>query len=88
MDEHKRRLENASNSWLLTTVTKLNQQSESLINELAETTDKKLKSVCGNVFSEMGETLHQKLAGLSALFGTPAPAAWPAPAINPPEEQK
>lgn len=88
MDEHKRRLENASNSWLLTTVAKLNQQSESLINELAETTDKKLKSVCGNVFSEMGETLHQKLAGLSALFGTPAPAAWPAPAINPPEEQK
>ena len=36
MDEHKQRLENASNSWLLTTVTKLNQQSETLIDELAE----------------------------------------------------
>jgi len=88
MDEHRRRLENASNSWLLTTVAKLNQQSESLIDELAATADKKLKAVCGNVFSEMGESLHQKLAGLSALFGTPAPAAWPASAINPPEEQK
>ena len=88
MDEHKRHLENASSSWLLTTVAKLNQQSESLIDELAETADKKLKAVCGNVFSEMGETLHQKLAGLSAVFGPPGPAAWPAPAINPPEEQK
>ena len=33
MDEYKQRLENASNSWLLTTVTKLNQQSEGLIEQ-------------------------------------------------------
>ncbi len=77
MDEHKQRLENASNSWLLTTVTKLNQQSESLITELADTTEKKLKAVCGNVFSEMGETLRQRLAVFAAPFGAPAPAANP-----------
>src|SRR4029077_5226825 len=75
MDEHRQRLENASNSWLLTTVTKLNQQSEGLINELANTTEKRLKGVCGNVFSEMGETLRQRLAALSVplgALGTPA----------------
>ena len=88
MDEHKQRLENASNSWLLTTVTKLNQQSESLIAELADTTEKKLKAVCGNVFSEMGETLRQRLAAFAAPFGAPATPASPAPAVNPPEEKK
>jgi hypothetical protein len=88
MDEHKQRLENASNSWLLTTVAKLNQQSETLITELADTTEKKLKAVCGNVFAEMGETLRQRLAVLAAPFGATATPASPAPAANPPEEQK
>jgi len=72
MDAHSERLENASNSWLLTTVTKLNQQSETLIAELADTTDRKLKAVCGSVFSEMGETLRQRLAGLAAPLGSPS----------------
>jgi hypothetical protein len=88
MDEHKQRLENASNSWLLTTVTKLNQQSGSLIDELADTTEKRLKAVCGSVFSEMGETLRQRLAGLTAPFGEPTTPASPAPTANLPEEQK
>ncbi len=88
MDEHKQRLENASNSWLLTTVTKLNQQSENLIEDLADTTEKRLKAVCGSVFSEMGETLRQRLAGLAAPFGAPATPASPAPAVTPPEEKK
>jgi hypothetical protein len=78
IDEHKKRLDNASNAWLLTTVTKLNQQSESLIAELADTTEKKLKAVCSAVISEMGTTLRQRLGGLAA----------PPSAVNPPEEKK
>ena len=77
MEEHKQRLENASNSWLLTTVTKLNQQSEGLIEQLAATTEKKLRTVCGNVFAEMGETLRQRLAGFSAPFTSSAEPASP-----------
>ena len=88
MDEHKQRLENASNSWLLTTVTKLNQQSESLITELADTTEKKLKAICGTVFSEMGETLRQRLATLAAPFAAPTTPASPAPAVSSSEETK
>ncbi len=85
MDEYKSRLENASNSWLLTTVTRLNQQSEGLIDQLAASTEKRLRSTCSNVFAEIGETLRLRLAGLSV----PAPAqAIPAPspvAVKPPE---
>jgi hypothetical protein len=87
MDEHKQRLDNASNSWLLTTVSKLNQQSESLIEEMADTTEKRLKSVCGNVFSEMGENLRQRFAGLASPFAAPASPVAPS-AVNPSEEKK
>ena len=79
MDEHKQRLDNASNSWLLTTVAKLNQQSEALIDDLAHTTETKLRAVCGAIFAEVGETLRQRLAGL---------AAPPAAPTNFPEEKK
>jgi hypothetical protein len=92
MEEHKQRLENASNSWLLTTVTKLNQQSENLIDRLAESTEKRLQTVCGSVFAQMGETLRQRLAGLSALLEPPATPASPASPVDPPsnspEDQK
>jgi hypothetical protein len=92
MDEYKQRLENASNSWLLTTVTKLNQQSETLIRQLADSTEERLRSTCNNVIAEMGETLRQRLSGLFI----PAPAqAIPAPSSPPvkppqtkPDEQK
>jgi hypothetical protein len=88
MDDHKQRLENASNTWLLTTVSKLNQQSEKLIDELADTTEKRLKAVCGNVFSEMGETLRQRLAGLTAAFGLPTTPEFPASSATKTEEKK
>ena len=92
MDEHKQRLENASNSWLLTTVTRLNQQSEGLIEQLAATTEKKLRTVCGSVFAEMGETLRQRLLAFSSPFAAPLePAAPPVatdPSRNKPEESK
>jgi hypothetical protein len=88
IDDHKQRLENASNSWLLTTVTKLNQQSEGLIEQLAATTEEHLKKVCGSVFADVGETLRQRLAGLSAPIAPPATPALPTPAIDPSENQK
>ncbi len=74
MGEHKQRLENASNSWLLTTVSKLNQQSESLIEQLADETDVKLKGVCNSVFIEIGEALRQRLAGLAAPLNANPPS--------------
>ncbi len=88
MDEHKQRLENASNTWLLTTVSKLNQQSENLIAEMSESTEKKLKAVCGSVFTEMGDILRQRLAGLAAPFAAPARPDSPLPSSNLSDEEK
>jgi hypothetical protein len=88
IDEHKQRLENASNSWLLTTVSKLNQQSASVIDELAETTETRLRAVCGNVFAEMGETLRQRLAGLTSAFLAPQSPDSPPPAAKPSDDKK
>jgi hypothetical protein len=90
VDEHKQRLENASNAWLLTTVAKLNQQSDQLISEMSDATEKKLKVVCENVFSEMGEILRLRLAGLASPFSAPVkPDASPS-ASNPakPDEKQ
>lgn len=83
IDEHKKRLENASNAWLLTTVTKLTQQSDARIEELAEYTERKLKAVCSAVISEMGTTLRQRLGGLAAPLSDA-----PSSAGNPPKEKK
>ncbi len=85
MDEYKQRLENASNSWLLTTVTKLNQQSEALINQLAESTEKKLRSTCSTVIAELGETLRQRMAGLFVPAAPQPIPAPPRPSVKPPE---
>lgn len=83
IDEHKKRLENASNAWLLTTVTKLTQQSDARIEELAEYTERKLKAVCSAVISEMGTTLRQRLGGLAAPLSDASPSAG-----TPPKDKK
>jgi hypothetical protein len=77
LDEYKQRLENASNSWLLTTVSKLNQQSETLIGQLASSTEERLRSTCNRVIAEMGETLRQRLSGLFVSAPSPAPVKPP-----------
>jgi hypothetical protein len=84
MNEYKERLENASKSWLLTTVTKLNQQSEELIDQLLASTEKRLRSTCNDVFDEIGDTLRQRLAGLLVPATTQTiPAASPTPVETP-----
>ena len=85
MDEHKKRLDNASNAWLLTVVTKLTQQSETLIAELSDATEKKLKAVCSTVISEMGATLRQRLGNLGAPLASPD---TPSSAATPSKEKK
>lgn len=85
IDEHKRRLENASNAWLLTTVTKLTQQSEARVEELSQAAERKLKSVCTAVINEMGATLRQRIGGLTAPLSSPGA---PPPPTKPPKDDK
>jgi len=69
MEEYKKRLENASNSWLLATVTNLNQQSEQHIENLAQSTEARLRETCNEVFGGLGETLRRRMLD---LFGPSA----------------
>jgi len=88
LEDYKQRLENTSNTWLLTTVSRLNKQSEGLIDQLAKSTELRLRSACSSVFADLGETLRQRLAGLAMSstaqpISTSTPTPSNSPEINP-----
>jgi hypothetical protein len=68
VNDYKKRLENASNSWLLATVAKLNQQSEQHLEKVAHSTEERLRESCNQVFSSLGETLRLRML---SLFDSP-----------------
>jgi hypothetical protein len=67
MEDYKKRLENASNSWLVATVTALTQQSQDVIAALAGSTERRLRETCSQVFADFGEALRKGLLELSNL---------------------
>jgi hypothetical protein len=60
-------LEAASSSWLLTTVSKLDQQSQQHILAIARSAEERLREACAQVFEEVGENLRRQ------ILGSPAP---------------
>jgi DNA anti-recombination protein RmuC len=66
IEAYKQRLESATNSWLVTTVAKLNQQSQQHVDALARSTEERLRDTCKQVFAGVGETLRQRLLDLTA----------------------
>ncbi len=61
IEAYKKRLENASNSWLVATVTTLTQQSDEVIATLARSAEQRLHATCSQVFADLGEALRQRL---------------------------
>ena len=59
IEEYKRRLEAASTSWLLTTVSRLDQQSHELIRDIAENAREQLRQACAQIFADAGNQLRQ-----------------------------
>jgi hypothetical protein len=70
--EYKTRLENVSNTWLLTTVARLDHQSRDVVTGLSASAEEKLRAACAEVFSNVGESLRKRLQELTAEFGKPA----------------
>ena len=64
IEDYKRRLESASNSWLLTTASKLSQQSEQHLQAVARSAEERLRDACSDVFSGVGESLRRRLVDL------------------------
>jgi hypothetical protein len=61
VDEYKQRLENNSNTWVLASVTKLNQHSQNLIEQLAAESEDRIRAACSGVFAQIGETMRQRI---------------------------
>jgi hypothetical protein len=58
---YKQRLESAANSWMLTTVSKLNQESQQHVEELARNAEESLRETCKQVFANVGEALRLQM---------------------------
>jgi len=76
VEAYKQRLESAANSWLLTTASKLNQQSTQQLDALTRAAETRLNETCKQVFAKVGEALHRQLLDLTPP--PPAPPASPA----------
>jgi flagellar biosynthesis/type III secretory pathway protein FliH len=66
--EFKTRLDNVSNTWLLTTVAKLDYQSRDVVSGLSASAEEKLRSACSEVFSNVGESLRKRLQEITEEF--------------------
>jgi hypothetical protein len=74
--EFKTRLDNVSNTWLLTTVAKLDHQSRDVVTGLSASAEEKLRAACADVFSNVGESLRKRLQEITAEFSkTSSPEA-------------
>jgi hypothetical protein len=69
IEEYKKRLENASNSWLLASATTLGQHSQAVLETIAKAAEKRLRETCVQVLAGMGDTLKERLIGISTGFG-------------------
>jgi hypothetical protein len=70
--EFKTRLDNVSNTWLLTTVAKLDHQSRNVVSGLSASAEEKLRAACADVFSNVGESLRKRLQEITAEFSKAA----------------
>jgi hypothetical protein len=66
IEEYKKRLEATSNSWLLTTASRLDQQSREMIQSIAESAQAQLREACFQVFAEVSDNLRQRAIETSA----------------------
>jgi hypothetical protein len=60
-----------SNTWLLTTVAKLDHQSRDVVSGLSASAEEKLRAACADVFSNVGESLRKRLQEITAEFAKP-----------------
>jgi len=67
--QYKNRLENVSNSWMLTAATTLGQNSQAILDTLAQSAEKRLRETFVEVLAGVGDTLKERLLNLSTDYG-------------------
>ena len=78
-DQHRTRLENVSNQWMLATVASLDHQSREAVNNIAAKASETLRETCAQVFANLGDTLRDRLQQITSHLTAPEP-----PASDPP----
>ena len=75
--QYKSRLENVSNSWMLTSAATLGQNSQAILDNLAQSAEKRLRGTFVEVLAGIGDTVKERLQKLSTDYGSesddPAP---------------
>jgi hypothetical protein len=72
-EQHRNRLENVSNQWMLATVASLDHQSREAVNSIAAKAAETLRETCAQVFASVGETLRDRLQQIASHLTTPEP---------------
>lgn len=65
VEQYRQRLENVANSWLLTAVTTLDQQSKQVLESVAEAAEERMRKTVAAMFGQMAETMRAKLLGVA-----------------------
>ncbi|MGB7230844.1 MAG: hypothetical protein WBD19_04175 [Candidatus Acidiferrum sp.] len=73
-DQHRSRLENVSNQWMLATVATLDHQSRAAISSIAGKAEETLRETCAQVFAGVGDALRERLQQIAASLAPPEPS--------------
>jgi hypothetical protein len=69
-EQHRSRLENVSNQWMLATVASLDHQSREAVSSIAAKAEEKLRETCSQVFAGVGDALRERLQQIAASLMT------------------
>jgi len=72
-EQHRTRLENVSNQWMLATVASLNHQSREAVAGIAAIAEEKLRETCAQVFAGVGDALRERLQKIAEGFSAHPP---------------
>jgi len=72
-DQHRNRLENVSNQWMLATVASLDHQSREAVASIGARAEEKLRETCAQVFAGVGDALRERLQQIAASLTPPEP---------------
>ena len=70
-EQHRNRLENVSNQWMLATAASLDHQSRAAVANIGSKAEEKLRETCAQVFAGIGDTLRDRLQQIAASFTAP-----------------
>lgn len=74
VDQYQQRLQNTSNTWMVASVTTLNQHSKTVMETLAAAAETRLRDACSQALTGMAQMLADQMRTISAQLGSPPPA--------------